>query len=953
MNTLGFRSDPDYWERKLANYLHDPPDKALSIRGHEQRAQDLRAALHLPDPDVGLCKRADVIAAGMDRTYLPGYHPEEEQSGAMDFLARPVLTHPTGAEPPLRVANLACQPSEVFQAIKAIIAGDFNELAGKTPFRGNRAALAPVLFHYVHHALRERLAQENVGGLGSLWHRLPADTRLPDHSIWQHSALVSALTSCFTLSSENRASLLVFAITPVQDFISRARKLRDFWTGSLILSWLTFEGLRQVIFALGGDHVLYPSLLGQPLVSRFLVKECHLPWLPLVEEPRLASLPNKFVCLVPTGQEAAIAEGIKQAISTAWEELGRQTLALVERTVGHPGEEDEFRKSYLKEKFDRQVSNFWEFHWAACPLLEESAQEEMKKLLYPETWKKPVEFLERAKEKKLPFADLDKGQGAFYGVSHALAQGFLAAGKTWRMNQRPEEGGIKCHLQGDLEILRYTWRNGEDQNPPPGRDPFWSAFKQAWPVKSDFKSSERLSAVALVKRLAYRTCKELPQHPLKPYFRQAEAFPSTTEVALTDWLDRVAARQPDVQDKLGDRWRQVIAQVVHDREPDAPSPEREQEITKITPAQREQVLKIIKQMAEAEDPVRDEDKYYAILLMDGDHLGRLVSGETLASRWETVMHPDLTHRLGSPEFQQDFADFWRERLKDKRFLAPAVHAAISEGLGDFSLYTVAGIIKEHRGELIYAGGDDVCAVLPVSEVLAAARRIAASYSWGFVFLSDDQPTLGRLSTSWTLTRGRLALHLGQGKDLSISAGILLAHHKRPLTGAMRRAHELLKIAKKRGGRNAVALELGKRGGGARLFVARWQESPWEKLALSEEAANQSLLDHFDGLGDDLALPQAKTLSTSLLYRLEELAPGLQAIMNQAPHELVPFLLSLVKRPRRLTEEQQRAMSQRLAALIGRWRPGQKEPAPDTEALPIARFLGVCRRRRYQVPGGES
>jgi CRISPR-associated protein Cmr2 len=53
--------------------------------------------------------------------------------------------------------------------------------------------------------------------------------------------------------------LMVFSLTPVQGFITTARKLRDYWSGSILLSWLAFEGLRWVMENLGPDHVLYPS----------------------------------------------------------------------------------------------------------------------------------------------------------------------------------------------------------------------------------------------------------------------------------------------------------------------------------------------------------------------------------------------------------------------------------------------------------------------------------------------------------------------------------------------------------------------------------------------------------------------------------------------------------------------------------------------------------------------
>jgi CRISPR-associated protein Cmr2 len=76
--------------------------------------------------------------------------------------------------------------------------------------------------------LRFQLAEQNKAGLGGLWHRLPADTRFPDHSIWQHNALTSALYSSMRLAGcADNIGLMVFSLAPVQGFIENARKLRD------------------------------------------------------------------------------------------------------------------------------------------------------------------------------------------------------------------------------------------------------------------------------------------------------------------------------------------------------------------------------------------------------------------------------------------------------------------------------------------------------------------------------------------------------------------------------------------------------------------------------------------------------------------------------------------------------------------------------------------------------
>ena len=95
-----FRPDANYWDQKLSNYLHDPPDKAICVPGHEGRSQVLVEALgNLPAPYKQFYQRADQIAAGMDRVHLPGYSPEASKNGAIDFTESPVLTHPTGEDP--------------------------------------------------------------------------------------------------------------------------------------------------------------------------------------------------------------------------------------------------------------------------------------------------------------------------------------------------------------------------------------------------------------------------------------------------------------------------------------------------------------------------------------------------------------------------------------------------------------------------------------------------------------------------------------------------------------------------------------------------------------------------------------------------------------------------------------------------------------------------------------
>ncbi len=83
---------------------------------------------------------------------------------------------------------------------------------------------------------------------------MPAETRLPDSSIWSHGSLTAALAGALagynltTAEIEHWSSktmtlshpyLATFTFTPVQELIKASRKIRDFWAGSWILHYLS------------------------------------------------------------------------------------------------------------------------------------------------------------------------------------------------------------------------------------------------------------------------------------------------------------------------------------------------------------------------------------------------------------------------------------------------------------------------------------------------------------------------------------------------------------------------------------------------------------------------------------------------------------------------------------------------------------------------------------------
>ena len=91
---------------------------------------------------------------------------------------------------------------------------------------------------------------------------------------------------------DSTASLLSFSIGPVQTFIASARSLRDLWTGSFVLSWLTCRAMQPIVEPEGPglSAILIPALERDPL--EYLRGSGG-------DRPPPACLPNWFLVEVP------------------------------------------------------------------------------------------------------------------------------------------------------------------------------------------------------------------------------------------------------------------------------------------------------------------------------------------------------------------------------------------------------------------------------------------------------------------------------------------------------------------------------------------------------------------------------------------------------------------------------------------------------------------------------
>ena len=180
---------PADWDLLTTAFLHDPPDKALDIPGHERRAaRYLEAALGHP-VDIGTIKQeaglADRLAAIAERLAMPTAGPNGERAVSVTG-GKLRIHHPLGGgSQEMTVPHL--DEAKIEEEIRNIV-------AGVDPMRSRHLALW-------------RLLPERLATLHPAYADLPADTRVPDHTIWHHADTAVALTAADTGAG---AAFLVF-----------------------------------------------------------------------------------------------------------------------------------------------------------------------------------------------------------------------------------------------------------------------------------------------------------------------------------------------------------------------------------------------------------------------------------------------------------------------------------------------------------------------------------------------------------------------------------------------------------------------------------------------------------------------------------------------------------------------------------------------------------------------
>jgi CRISPR-associated protein Cmr2 len=875
--------DKNLWQAKLAARVHDPAEKALVLMrdpaGHE--GGTTRALRHTFFPNgvdaktKGWVEKADHWASAADRPQFPQDSNNRYASWAqVRFDQNPEIKHPlTGKSAVL--SKLAIDPAH----IKAFSTDSFAELI-------ERDAQGEIDWQLTLLSFWRFGPDINPEGLGHLWRLLPADTRVPDHTIWAHLDLTSAFCGAFAGDANEQPALLNVSFGPVQSFIAAGRSTSDLWAGSHLLSRIAWEGMKVICERLGPDAIIFPQLRGVPMVDLWLQNDMGLPasrfkdceWRTAKTDANplfAATLPNKFVALVPASLAKELAEQVTEKVRQ-W--VQTEAEAMLDECLKIAG----FNKNpdlYCYQQLKGQLDGFPEVYWAAVPWLcnEQKDSEGKVKInvaelqqamqpFYPETnlpgfldselWK----LLNQEIELEQGWRFYKPNPGVLYPAIYDLLDRVASAAKTARPFQQKPQHGYRNTLSGEYEWLTTDQKQ---LTLPPGqrKDTLWQKIADKKP--SWVKKGEHLSALDMLKRLwPSRFIGEIKKSVdgldgLSRYvvsthdmafstnFERwlknsgSESLPIELMAQLEGWTEQSALPKKVLNMAGSNQTARLLAKKL-------PSFwEAHSQSETLNPNIKAKLNSFF------------QETYYALILMDGDNMGAWLSGSEDKYR---LAYQDSWHSKLQDGIERRYQDKLKPYLESKRYPSPARHMAISDALNGFSLDLARYVVETlYKGKLLYAGGDDVMAMVAVDDLLPMMLLLRLIYS-------GDFPVNGEPLTVWKelLKQEKAELHLKNGyvlKDKTLyrvmgekataSCGAVIAHHTAPLGQVLKTLRAAEQRAKKQGGRNAFAIDLLKRSGGAVKLTCPWFSNPDN----SEESLLDSPMGQLIRLRDALTDPK--------------------------------------------------------------------------------------------------
>jgi CRISPR-associated protein Cmr2 len=154
--------------------------------------------------------------------------------------------------------------------------------------------------------------------------------------------------------------ILHFAFGPVQDFVAQARRTRDLWAGSYLISYLAGCAMKAVTVHRTnvGDRrarVVLPSVDRDALFLA-LTNGSKVPSSPDDLAASVGSLPNRFKARVPDDFNPGCCA---EAVQGKWE-----AIAATVKAIWQARAKERAGVLFSDDVWNRQIPAAWEFTWA-------------------------------------------------------------------------------------------------------------------------------------------------------------------------------------------------------------------------------------------------------------------------------------------------------------------------------------------------------------------------------------------------------------------------------------------------------------------------------------------------------------------------------------------------------------------------------------------------------------
>ncbi|NEO72186.1 type III-B CRISPR-associated protein Cas10/Cmr2 [Moorena sp. SIO3H5] len=459
-----------------------------------------------------------------------------------------------------------------------------------------------------------------------------------------------------------------------------------------------------------------------------------------------------------------------------------------------------------------QIESSWQPYWTAVPLgnpdqplvITRNDQE-----TFDSKWKDAQKAIAFSRSgQKIPTEAEEKAfhtlnVGTWWAILQATLGKSIQAVKNTRTWQIPVAPGERSTLSGQFSAVHpnLNYRRFPEGGGLSARSMrlFWRLMAAVYPGGL-FNGSEKLNALELTKRMAWQYGGV--GESLGIDYQQFIRFPNLSSIAAA----RFAHDHPEVIRQYWQNLRQLIDQELPDFKDNFRSctgnypfqvPKTDNTINPnnnegenfngvmfssrwladdMGLTQSRDVLRRLVETAHKQTGFSNwsPGDWWVIVLADGDGMGNYVSGAKL----KEYKHYILTDQLDQSSQQ---VEGFNELLETKKRMGPATHVGLNRALLDFSNRLVPYITeKRFCGKVVYSGGDDVMAVLPLEDLPEFLRSLRAAWCGAEDPQQEFHPKGGYWYPNQPLEGLPDRAHFTMGKGATMSMGIVIAHKSLPL-----------------------------------------------------------------------------------------------------------------------------------------------------------------------------